>query len=376
MIGIKFNFPNCEACFVDIECETLKHNPIFGALYRHPGFNARPFCGYLGEFLELFAERGIKLTILGDINIDLNKTNPVSNEYINTLSSYGFSVLINQPTRIFHCEGLNTVSCSTIDHLITNSGPDFSKVGILIADVSDHLPIFGIMSLSKPCKNPFQNTYRRFYHDSKKDKYLKRLKENLKETDLDKLDPNSQMDRILLCIKDAINTTFPLRKVSRKEAKKLQNPWMTKEILKEQNTRDKLKKKWIISGHTTDSPEHIAYKTVRNKVVKMIRIARKNTSQKNCEDARGDSGKMWKAIRDATNTKPIPKITPSFIKVRTADGKFQKIQNKTEIANEMNRRFCQMGADLADKLPYTEAQFSDYLQTPNPNHEIHFTPCN
>ena len=28
-----------------------------------------------------------------------------------------------------------------------------------------------------------------------------------------------------------------------------------------------------------------------------------------------------------------------------------------------------MGADLADKLPYTEAQFSDYLQTPNPNHE-------
>ena len=69
-----------------------------------------------------------------------------------------------------------------------------------------------------------------------------RLKENLNETDLDKLDPNSLMDRVLLCIKDAINTTFPLKKVSRKEAKKLQNPWMTKEILDEQKKRDALKK--------------------------------------------------------------------------------------------------------------------------------------
>ena len=33
---IKFEFPNCEACFIDIECEHLNTNPIFGALYRHP----------------------------------------------------------------------------------------------------------------------------------------------------------------------------------------------------------------------------------------------------------------------------------------------------------------------------------------------------
>ena len=161
---IKFNFPNCEACFVDIECsKSSNQNPVFGALYRHPGHNARTFCSYLGEFLELFAERGVKLTIMGDINIDLNKTNVISNEYLNTLTSCGFSVHINQPTRIFHYEASNTVSCSTIDHLITNSDSDISKSGILIADVSDHLPIFSLMSLSDPCKNPYQNTYKRFF---------------------------------------------------------------------------------------------------------------------------------------------------------------------------------------------------------------------
>ena len=127
------------------------------------------------------------------------------------------------------------------------------------------------MSLSKPCKNPYQNTYRRFFHESKKNLYLKQLKENLNETDLDKLDPNSLMDRVLLCIKDAIHSTFPLRKVSRKEAKKIQNPWMTKEILKEQKIRDQFKKNWITSGHAENSPQHLNYKTSRNKVVKMIR---------------------------------------------------------------------------------------------------------
>ena len=84
----------------------------------------------------------------GDINIDLNKTNGVTNDYINTLNSLGFSLLINQPTRIFHYEGSNTVSCCTIDHLITNCSSNFTKTGILLTDVSDHLSIFSLMSLS------------------------------------------------------------------------------------------------------------------------------------------------------------------------------------------------------------------------------------
>ena len=41
---IIFNYPNVEACFVEIICKANSHNPIFGAMYRHPGFYARPFC--------------------------------------------------------------------------------------------------------------------------------------------------------------------------------------------------------------------------------------------------------------------------------------------------------------------------------------------
>ena len=170
---IKFNYPDCEASFVEVLCENEKQNHVFGALYRHPKQYAREFSSHLGEFLENFTSRKTKLTIMGDIiNIDLNKSNVVSNEYINVINSAGFTTLINQPTRIFYYEQSHSVSCSTLDHLITNNSSCFSKVGILVTDVSDHLPIFGYMSLNKPCSNPLKNVYRRHIHDKKKDQYL------------------------------------------------------------------------------------------------------------------------------------------------------------------------------------------------------------
>ena len=45
-----------------------------------------------------------------------------------------------------------------------------------------------------------------------------------------------------------------MRKVSNKQAKRILNPWMTSEILKQQQIRDKLKKQWIKSGKITNSP--------------------------------------------------------------------------------------------------------------------------
>ena len=247
---IKFEHPNCEACFIEIECNTGAKNPIFGALYRHPVKNVRLFTSYLGEFLENFAARGVSLTIMGDINIDLNKSNVISNEYINTMSSLGFSALINQPTRIYSYKGSNTVSCSTLDHVITNSSSNFSKVGILISDVSDHLPIFASMSLSKT-KNSLQNTYRRSFPDSKEEKFVKCLEENLSDIDFN-LNPNQIMDNILLATKNAINQIFPIKKVSRKQAKLIQNPWITNEIIKEGKLRDKLQTKSVTSRNTED----------------------------------------------------------------------------------------------------------------------------
>ena len=53
----------------------------------------------------------------------------------------------------------------------------------------------------------------------------------------------------------------------------------------------------------------------------------------------------------------------------TAVGNVKKIRDKTQIANEMNRQFSEMGANLAEQLQSPNTNFNDYLPSPNPHHE-------
>ena len=59
-------------------------------MYRHPKKNVYSFMSRLEEFLEGFAVCGMKLTMMGDFNINLNKSNVISNEYMKVLHSLGF----------------------------------------------------------------------------------------------------------------------------------------------------------------------------------------------------------------------------------------------------------------------------------------------
>ena len=150
------------------------------------------------------------------------------------------------------------------------------------------------MSLKK-CTNPFKNTYRRIYHDSKKDDFVTRLKDNVVNNNFE-VGPNLMLGRVLLSMKDAIEQTFSWNEVSNKQAKKILNPGMTNEILDKQKLRDKLKKEWIKSGKIANSPVHLKYEKIRNKVVNMCNKANRAKIQNKCMEANGDSGKMWKVI--------------------------------------------------------------------------------
>ena len=88
---------------------------------------------------------------------------------------------------------------------------------------------------------------------------------------------------------------------------------MSVDVLQARKIRDKLNMKWLKSGRIENSPEHIAFKKYRNKVTKMKRIAKKTTLQKGCEDAKGDSDKLWKVAKKAMNVKHKPNTTPDFL---------------------------------------------------------------
>ena len=80
--------------------------------------------------------------LAGDYNVDLFKyeSNTGTETFVNNLYCHLCLPLITRPTR------LTEVSSTPIYNIITNTFNECSSSGVLITDISDHLPIFYILN--------------------------------------------------------------------------------------------------------------------------------------------------------------------------------------------------------------------------------------
>ena len=132
----------CETMFVEIKNKKQK-NVIFGCIYRHHT-TIDSFCNeYMTSTLQKIAKSKKVFVLLGDFNINLldySKHSSVSNFY-DSISSYGFRLLILQPTLI------TSRSATLIDNIFTNQLACPSNGGNIITSISDHLMQFTFLDL-------------------------------------------------------------------------------------------------------------------------------------------------------------------------------------------------------------------------------------
>ncbi len=78
--------------------------------------------------------------ICGDFNIDLMKyeTHNGTKRFLDCMYGLGLHPLIDRPSRI------TTHSCTLIDNIFTNQINYSIRSGLLINDITDHLPIFAL----------------------------------------------------------------------------------------------------------------------------------------------------------------------------------------------------------------------------------------
>ena len=167
--------------------------------------------------MQNFSKSNNTFVLMGDYNVDLSKQN-IDNkiqQYVNEIYSSGCFSLINKPTKI----------------LIS---------GILISDVSDHLPTFCILK---------SNIHRSFIPRIMMRDMKKFNVEAFSEDVNNKLeyqshslndDPNTEIHNILTAITEATNLHAPLTKLSRKKMKIKAKPWLTKELLECISIKNKL----------------------------------------------------------------------------------------------------------------------------------------
>ena len=152
--------------------------------------------------------------------------------YINEVYSYGCKLLIDKPTKITH----STASC--IDHFYTNDQANKIKFGILINDITDHLPLLINIRTHTHKIQPEKYKYRCFKNFDL-DLFLEDVSKSMasSEQTFNAISPiKDDFTLFKNVFIDIRNMYVPLREATKRQKNLHKKPWMTKAIFKSINT--------------------------------------------------------------------------------------------------------------------------------------------
>ena len=146
---------------------------------------------------------------------------------------------------------------------------------------------------------------------------------------------------------------------------KFRSPWLTPGLLKSINRKNRLYKK------LTKSPNkscELQYKTYKNKLSHLIRIAKRSYYNRKFESAKKDLKLTWKLSNEVINKQKSKSPLPSPLK---SEGR--TITDPVEIANRFCKYFTNIGPNLASAIPAVNSSFRSFL-TGNNNTAITLKP--
>ena len=94
------------------------------------------FLSKLNNTLDILNKSNIELYLMGDFNINLLNTNSheKTNDFVDLMFSQNLYPLITKPTRI------SSTTATIIDNIFCNCIDNTINSGVIITDISDHLP--------------------------------------------------------------------------------------------------------------------------------------------------------------------------------------------------------------------------------------------
>ena len=350
---------NYESVWTNIKIRNKKLT--IGVIYRHPNRFIKEFSEDLSKvFLNLTSNKN-DCILIGDFNIDYNKINkdPLITNYFDMTNSFNFYNKIQSPTRI------TANSATVIDHLYINNNSNFSTTTI-INDISDHLPILGLTKTNRNTKKP-DIVYKRNYKKLNKDNFFREIQyrtQNLNQlfTEYPETESNTKLQFLQESIKVAIDNNIPVHKLSKKKFRLSQNPWVTKNILKDIKTKNKLYKK-LVKGQYKNKPLLTKYKKIRNNLHLKIKNLKQEYYKKRFSETYNDSKGTWNVIFEIIGKTDKKSTLPTQLLING-----QITENQEEIANHLNNHFATIGNTSTEPIDYIKINNNMNHQ----NHSIYF----
>jgi len=361
---LSMNIEGCEDLWIEIITPQYKKNIIVSVIYRHSYCNIEVFQNKLCNILKSISS--YQYIICGDTNIDLLKydSNHQISNYLNEIYSLGATVAINKPTR------LTDSSATLIDHIYTNNLRKNVPAGILIYEVSDHLPVYIVFKEVIKIKHQkfIHRDTRKFDVNSYRNKMFEKLNENYNKLKHDKQKFLYSDFADIFC--NVLNSHAPLKQTSRKDLKFKNKPWLTSGIIKSIKTKNKLFK----DCYKSNDPYLVCkYKQYTNKLTKIKNAAKTAYYKEKLMQTKNDISKQWKIINEIIGRKRkcINSNIPSKI-VNHQTGK--QISCPQEICNEFNTFFTHIGQSISNTISVPSTTKNLFATIPQCKPSFFFTP--
>ena len=347
----KCNYTNpdlIESIFVEI-CIPNGKNIIVGTVYRPPNQNVAAFLEKFNEIISIISKDNKPCYVMGDFNLDLLHYNHhvLTQEFVDNLFSHMFFPLITKPTR------LTSHSATLLDNIFTNNPTRKILNGILLNDISDHLPVFAYIYDGPLLYNRFKKTIKRNFSESNLSKFQSFLAQTNWSNNLSKQDPNEAYNTFFAEYTKFYELCFPIITIKGNQRKKINNPWITKGLLKSIRKKNRLYKMFL---KKPDSIRELHYKKYKNKLNHIIKNAKRLYYEKKFEYAKNDLKVTWNLLNEVINNKKSKSSLPLSFKI---DDKLTS--HPMDIANGFCKYFTNIGPNLANKIPMTNTSFSSFL---------------
>ncbi|XP_061127169.1 uncharacterized protein LOC133147269 [Syngnathus typhle] len=304
-----------------LECITIeilkerKKNVIIRCIYRTPGSSIELFTEWMEE---VFSKVSCKtIFISGDFNIDLLNPNKhkLTEHFVNTIYSMNLYPKITRPTRI-------TSHCATlIDNIFTNYILNNTISGLLVSDISDHLPVFmGFDDNYKIIQLARKQEYRRI----KTEETINAFKNGLMSQNWDiicnKNNINCAYEEFLKIFKRLYDKYCPV-KVNNRKLKYVNHPWITKGLQNACKEKNTIYREFI--RQRTKEAEN-KYKQYKNKLTNIKRAARKEYYSKILNDNKNNTKEIWNIMNTVIKNGSKKIDYPKYFIIRNTEKKWLK----------------------------------------------------
>ena len=328
-----------ESIWIDIKNKHCK-NVLCGVVYRHPHDNNDTFNSFLDYMESLLAKISTEnkdIYVCGDFNADLLKIG-ISNNYKNfydLMFTYGLLPNILLPTRV------QGESATIIDNIFTNNIHKATVSGNILTDTSDHYSQF--ISVQEQ-KMDFKSTtiYRRDYSNFSEQSFRDDV--SIQDFDNNFENINDQFSDFYNKLEGCVDRHAPIKKLTPKEVKLVQKPWISNELNKMIKIKNKLFYRKKRQPNNNDVKR--LYNIFRNRVNRELKKSKIEYYSKYFEDNKKNCKKLWEGIKSIINTKNTQHSNVTQLNVNN-----EVIDNPKEIVEAFNDFFVNVGPNTEKSVP-------------------------